>query len=68
MNALSREVPIEPAYAALLIIDAQNYCIGAKTENSAYFRQRLRGTVLPNNRRLQSACRGAGIEVVYSVI
>ena len=24
MNALSREVPIEPAYAALLIIDAQS--------------------------------------------
>jgi ureidoacrylate peracid hydrolase len=68
MNPFSREVPIEPAHAAFLIIDVQNYCArvdGGKTE---YFRQSLRGTVLPNIRRLQSACRRAGIEVLYSVI
>ena len=68
MNTLSREVPIDPAHAVLLIIDVQNYCIGAKAGKSEYFRQRLRDTVLPNIRRLQTACRRAGIEVVYSVI
>jgi ureidoacrylate peracid hydrolase len=68
MNTLSREVPIDPAHAALLIIDVQNYCIGAKASKSEYFRHSLRDTVLPNIRRLQTACRRGGIEVVYSVI
>jgi hypothetical protein len=26
MNALSREVPIEPTHAALLVVAVQNYC------------------------------------------
>jgi ureidoacrylate peracid hydrolase len=68
MNTLSREVPIDPIHAALLIIDVQNYCVGEKTEISEHFRQSFRETVLPNIQRLQSACRRAGIEVVYSVI
>jgi ureidoacrylate peracid hydrolase len=68
MNTLSREVPIDPARTALLIIDVQNYCTGAEAGKSEYFRQRLRDTVLPNIQRLQSACRRAGIEVAYSVI
>jgi ureidoacrylate peracid hydrolase len=68
MNTLSREVPIDPVHAALLIVDVQNYCISAKAGTSEYFRQSLRDHVLPNIRRLQSTCRGAGIEVVYSVI
>jgi ureidoacrylate peracid hydrolase len=66
MMAPSREVPINPAHAALLIIDVQNYCTG--TSKSEYFDRSLRDIVLPNIRRLQSACRGAGIEVLYSVI
>jgi ureidoacrylate peracid hydrolase len=66
MNTLSREVPIDPAHAALLIIDVQNYCIGSS--KSEYFDRSLREIVLPNIRRLQSACRAAGIEVVYSII
>ncbi|MBO0739601.1 MAG: cysteine hydrolase [Alphaproteobacteria bacterium] len=66
MNALSREVPIDPGHAALLIIDVQNYCIGAG--KSEYFHRSLREIVLPNIRRLQSACRGPGMEVAYSVI
>ncbi len=68
MSALSREVPIDPAHTALLIIDVQNYCTGAKVSRSEYFQQSLRDTVLPNIQRLQSACRRAGLEVVYSVI
>jgi len=68
MNTRSREVAIDPAHAALLIIDVQNYCTGAKVSRSEYFQQSLRDTVLPNIQRLQSACRRAGLEVVYSVI
>jgi len=65
MNRLSREVPIDPAHAALLNIDVQNYCTGAKAGKSEYFRRSLQDVVLPNIRRLQSFCRTAGIEVVY---
>ena len=64
----SREVPIDPVHAALLIIDVQNYCAGERAEISEYFRQSFRETVLSNIRRLQLACRRGGIEVVYSVI
>ena len=68
MNVLSREVPIDPIHAALLIIDVQNYCVSEKAGVSEYFRHSFRETVLPNIQRLQPACRRAGIEVVYSVI
>ncbi|HEX9534988.1 MAG TPA: isochorismatase family cysteine hydrolase [Stellaceae bacterium] len=68
MKTLSREVPIDPAHAALLIIDVQNYCAGLKSGNTEYFRRSLRDAVLPNIRRLQTACRSGGIEVMYSVI
>jgi ureidoacrylate peracid hydrolase len=64
MSAPSREVPVDPAHTALLIIDVQNYCDGG----TEYFQRSLRDTVLPNIRRLQSACRRAAIEIVYSVI
>jgi isochorismate hydrolase len=40
MNNLSREVPIDPAHAALLIIDVQNYCVSSKSEKTEYFRQK----------------------------
>jgi ureidoacrylate peracid hydrolase len=66
MNSPSREAPVDPAHTALLIIDAQNYCIG--TSKSEYFDRSLGEIVLPNISRLQSACRSAGIEVAYSVI
>ncbi|HEX3411447.1 MAG TPA: isochorismatase family cysteine hydrolase [Stellaceae bacterium] len=68
MSALSREVPIDPAHASLLIIDVQNYCARTKVGKTEYFLQSLRDTVLPNIRRLQVACRSGGIEVMYSVI
>ena len=68
MNTPSREVPIDPAHAALLIVDVQNYCTAGQAGQSEYFRHSLGDVVLPNIQRLQSACRGAGIEVAYSVI
>jgi nicotinamidase-related amidase len=68
MTALSREVPIDPAHAALLVIDVQNYCAGPQAGKTEYFRRSLRDAVMPNIRRLQTACRSGGIEVMYSVV
>ena len=69
MNTPSRDVPIDPAHAALLIVDVQNY--SAHTDGAGshhldaqrrdYLFGRLRETVLPNLQRLQSACRGARV-------
>ncbi len=77
---LSRDVPIDPAHAALLIIDVQNYCCrpdggeyaglsAAEREDryGAFFRT-LRDTAVPNMQKLQAACRRARIEVLYTVI
>jgi ureidoacrylate peracid hydrolase len=76
MIALSREVPIDPAHAALLIVDVQNYCAHPDGAASRKLHPQLRGylfstlseTVLPNLQLLQSACRGAHIEVVYAAV
>ena len=77
---LSREIEIEPAHSALLFVDVQNYnCIAgggeyaqldATTRDSryGYFFRTLAGSALPNMVLLQRACRGAGIEVTYTVI
>jgi ureidoacrylate peracid hydrolase len=76
----SREVPIDPAQAALLFIDVQNYT--ARTDGGEYgaltpaeresrygwFFRTLHETALPNMQRLQAACRRAKIEVMYTVI
>jgi ureidoacrylate peracid hydrolase len=77
---LSREVPIDPAHAALLFVDVQNYNarpdggeyagMGAAELDAryGYFFRVMRETALPNMQRLQSACRHVGIEVMYTVI
>jgi len=77
---LSRDIPIDPGHAALLFIDVQNYTCrpdgaeyAAMTEaerdasHGEFFRT-LRQIAVPNMRRLQGACRAAGIEVLYTVI
>ena len=76
MNTPSREAPIDPAHAALLIVDVQNYCAhpdgaGAHhldSQQHDYFFRRLLETVLPNLQRLRSACRRAHIEIVYAAV
>jgi ureidoacrylate peracid hydrolase len=76
----SREVEIEPACTALLFVDVQRYnCtwdggeyahLGAAEKESIYgqFFRTLESSALPNMVRLQQACRGARIEVTYTVI
>jgi ureidoacrylate peracid hydrolase len=77
---LSREIQIEPAHAALLLVDVQTYnCsrdggeyahLGAaeKEQRFGYFFHTLKHSALPNMVLLQQACRRAGIEVTYTVI
>ncbi len=81
-RALSREVPIEAAHAALLFVDVQNF--GARADGGeysqagltpaqarakhAYYFERLANIAIANMQRLQTACRDAGVEVMYTVI
>lgn len=74
-----RERAIVPARTALLSIDMQNAefsaerLVGAREPGSrdarllAFF-ERMAGTVIPNQQRLQAAARAAGIEVIFVVI
>ncbi len=67
-----RQRAVEPDKTALLLIDLQkgefNERKCAAEPEDAYLWDRISGTVVPNGRRLISACRGAGIEVIYTVI
>ena len=79
-SELSRSVPIDRERAAVLLIDLQNYSLdpqgGAYRELSEterdcrydYFFRRLKSTTLPNVRRLLEAGRGAGVEVIHTVM
>jgi ureidoacrylate peracid hydrolase len=79
-HPLSRDIEIEPARAALLIIDVQRfncawdggeYALLSDAEKEArygYFFRTLKDSALPNMVRLQQACRRAGIEVTYTVV
>jgi ureidoacrylate peracid hydrolase len=80
MSELSREVPLQPAQSALLIIDTQNFCAhpeGAefrqlspaelRAREGFYFGQ-IDEVVLPNIRRLQEVFRAARMEILYAVI
>lgn len=80
MSPLSREVPLVPAQSALLFVDVQNFC--AHRQGGSYrdlppaeiesrygwFFAELDRRVVPNMRALQTACRDAGIEVLYTTI
>ena len=77
---LSREIEIEPAHTALLLVDVQNYnCTwgggeyahldaAQKERRYGYFFRTLKGSALPNMVLLQQACRRARIEVTYTII
>ncbi|WP_299681987.1 isochorismatase family cysteine hydrolase [uncultured Roseobacter sp.] len=77
---LSRDVPIEPAHAALLFIDVQNFSaerngsefkgLPADEFNDKYgwFFDELDSRVIPNMQAIQGAAREAGVEVMYTTI
>jgi ureidoacrylate peracid hydrolase len=67
-----RERAVEPGRTALLLIDLQkgeyNDQIVKAEPQHAYFWDRLGKTVIPNGQKLLAACRGADIEVLYTVV
>jgi len=77
---LSRNKPLIPAESALLFIDVQNFSAhpqGAEFKDLGvdefegkygWFFEQLGDSVIPNMQRLQSACRDAEIEVMYTTI
>lgn len=78
-QTLSREVPLVADQAALLFIDVQNFSAHrdggewtamdpAERAAAGYFFDRLERVAVPNMQRLAGACRGAGIEVMHTVI
>jgi ureidoacrylate peracid hydrolase len=79
-HPLSREIAIERQHAALLIVDVQNFncridggeyahlSTEEKELRYGYFFRTLEERTLPNLQRLREACRGAGIEVMYTLI
>ena len=65
----SRDRPIDPARTALLIIDVQNATYSeAEAESQPIFHAQASDVAIPNIARLQTACRRAGIEVMFTVI
>ncbi|MEQ8816847.1 MAG: isochorismatase family cysteine hydrolase [Thalassobaculum sp.] len=66
---LRRDVPVEPAATALLLVDVQNLEIGDAIRRAhPAFVADLEARVVPNIARLVAAARATGIEVVYTVI
>ena len=74
-----RERPIEPSKTALLSIDMQNAEWTAERQRAAadpasteepnrYFLDRVGDVLIPNQQRLQTAARAAGLEVIYTTI
>jgi nicotinamidase-related amidase len=66
---LTRDRPINKGRAALLIIDVQNGTFGpAQAKSKPEFHALASTRVIPNIRRLLEEFRGAGLEVIYTVI
>ena len=77
---LTRDVPLKPDQSALLFIDVQNFAAhrdGAEfdglppddfAQKYGWFFDQLDTCVIPNMQAIQSACRTAGVEVMYTTI
>ena len=68
-NAFTRIRPFDAGRTALLLVDAQNYVWNPEVAaRLPAFDAQVRNVVLPNMRRLIGAFRGAGAEVLYTVM
>ena len=77
---LTRNLPLEPARSALLFVDVQNFCAhrdggefkglseSEMQDRYGWYFDQLEGHALANMAALQTACRTAGVEVMYTVI
>jgi ureidoacrylate peracid hydrolase len=72
LTTLSREVPLDPAHSALLIIDVQNYEVARRRARAdpadAWYLNQLATVTVPALQRLQAAFRSAGVEVLQTTI
>ncbi|MFK7751084.1 MAG: isochorismatase family cysteine hydrolase [Sedimentitalea sp.] len=77
---LSRDIALQPDQSALLFIDVQNFAAhrqGAEfaeltddefTDHYGWFFEEMATRVIPNMQAIQTACRAADIEVMYTTI
>ena len=77
---LTRNLPLVPYESALLFVDVQNFSAHRKGAEFAdltndhfkkkygWFFSELEARVIPNMQAIQSACRQAGVEVMYTTI
>lgn len=76
---LNRNVPVQPAQTALLVVDVQNYTMENGAEYAGidpdeidrrygYFFREMRSRTIPNIQDLLAASRRAKIEIIYTVI
>ncbi len=66
---LSRERPVVPGRAALLVVDVQHgTCHSRQAREQPEFHAATQARVIPNLVRLIAACRAARVEVIYTVI
>lgn len=66
---LTRDRPFDPSRTCLLLVDTQNIVWNPEVaQRHPYFDERLRGTVVPNLRRLIDGFRAAGAEIMYTVM
>ena len=64
-----RMTKLDAGRLGLLVIDAQNWVMDQKNRHPRpQFYADARGIVIPNIARLIDACRGHGVEVVYTVM
>ncbi len=80
MSDLTRDVALQPKQSALLFIDVQNFAAHRDGAEFAglpadefevkygWFFDQLETRVVPNMQAVQSACRSAGVEVLYTTI
>jgi nicotinamidase-related amidase len=68
-KGLRRDRAVDPARTALLVVDVQNATFNAAQEQiRPEFFAAARDTVIPNIEQLVSACRRAGVEIIYTVM
>ncbi len=67
-----RQRAVEADKTALLVVDLQkgeyNEKKCAAEPETSYLWERIEQTVIPNGKRLLEACRGSGVEVIYTVV
>jgi len=71
MEQLSREIALIKNETAIIYIDVQNLNANpkaAETSGSDKFFKHLKTSIIPNMQKLQLACRGNGVELIYTNI